>query len=132
VATPRVVLVARRTEYDELLARHATHGQVEFFLRSRGQELAPVMDRHERTVAARVAIAGAVPVAWRSASVEREELSRFLFEPGDLVVVVGQDGLVANASKYLDGQPVVGVDPLGEGVGILVPHPPEAVPAQRA
>jgi hypothetical protein len=27
------------------------------------------------------------------------------------VVAVGQDGLVANVAKYLDGQPVIGVDP---------------------
>ena len=26
------------------------------------------------------------------------------------MVVVGQDGLVANVAKYLDGQPVIGVD----------------------
>ena len=31
----------------------------------------------------------------------------------DLVLVVGQDGLVANAAKYLTGQLVVGVDPGG-------------------
>ena len=33
----------------------------------------------------------------------RHDLDRFLFEPDDLVVVVGQDGLVANVAKYLDG-----------------------------
>ena len=36
MATPRVVLVTRRTEYDELIARHGTRGQADFFLRSRG------------------------------------------------------------------------------------------------
>ena len=37
-------------------------------------------------------------------------LARFLFEPGDVVIVVGQDGLVANVAKYLDGQPVIGIN----------------------
>ena len=32
------------------------------------------------------------------------------------MLVVGQDGLVANAAKYLTGQLVVGVDP-GGGTG---------------
>jgi hypothetical protein len=41
---------------------------------------------------------------------------------------VGQDGLVANAAKYLDGQPVLGVNPEPEvNAGILVPLAPEAV-----
>lgn len=34
---PRAVLVHRRTEYEELLARHGTHGQAAFFLSSRGR-----------------------------------------------------------------------------------------------
>ncbi len=39
------------------------------------------------------------------------------------MVVVGQDGLVANVAKYLHGQPVLGVDPEpGVNVGVLVRH----------
>ena len=38
-------------------------------------------------------------------------VAQFLFEPHDLVVAVGQDGLVANVGKYLDGQPLAGVNP---------------------
>ncbi len=58
---------------------------------------------------------------------ERAELPRFLFEPGDVVVVVGQDGLVANVAKYLEGQPVLGVDPGVTGnLGVLTRHEPSA------
>src|SRR6202035_353153 len=40
----------------------------------------------------------------------------------DVVVAVGQDGLVANVAKYLDGQPVLGVNPDPSLYdGILVP-----------
>ena len=39
----------------------------------------------------------------------------------------GQDGLVANVAKYLDGQPVIGVDPEpGRNAGVLVRHAPQA------
>ena len=70
---------------------------------------------------------GAVPAEWRTATVSRVELDRFLFEPGDVVLALGQDGLVANVSKYLDGQPVVGLNPDPERVmGVLVRHPPQA------
>ncbi len=64
-----------------------------------------------------------MPGQWRRASVERAELPRFLFEPADIIVVVGQDGLVANVAKYLDGQPVIGIDPEPDrNPGVLVPH----------
>ena len=70
---------------------------------------------------------GAVPAAWRTATVQRAELDRFLFAEDDVVVVLGQDGLVANVAKYLRGQPVVGLNPDPERIsGALVRHAPQA------
>ncbi|WP_327257213.1 hypothetical protein [Streptomyces sp. NBC_01244] len=120
---PRAVLVHRRTEYEELLARHGTHGQAAFFLSSRGRSIDEVVRRHERTRQALREVAAAVPLTWRSSRVERADLDRFLFAPEDVVVVVGQDGLVANTAKYLRGQPVVGIDTdPGRNPGVLVRH----------
>ena len=124
---PRVVLVHRRTEYEELVARHGTRGQAAFFLESRGRSLVDVELRHHRTRDALTEVAAAVPLDWRSTRVERADLDRFLFAPEDVVVVVGQDGLVANAAKYLAGQPVVGIDTdPGRNPGVLVRHRPAA------
>lgn len=115
----------RASELTELLARHGTRGQVAFFLDQRGQSLASVEERHEHIRAALADVSAGLPVDWRRASVERSELARFVFEPDDIVLVVGQDGLVANAAKYLGAQPVIGIDPLpGINAGILVPHTP--------
>jgi hypothetical protein len=122
--TPRVVLVHRRTEYDELLARHGTRGQAAFFLRTRGRSIDEVQARHQETADAIASVGAAIPVDWRRGSVERADLARFLFFPEDVVVVVGQDGLVANVAKYLHGQPVLGIDPArGLNPGVLVRHP---------
>src|SRR5678816_975173 len=89
-------------------ARHGTEPQVRFFLEQRGQTLDAVRRRHERWMGALDAVSQAIPAGWRRARVNRPELSRFLFEPGDLVVATGQDGLVANLAKYLQGQLVLG------------------------
>ena len=120
---PRVVVVHRRTELEELLARHGTRGQAAFFLQTRGRDLAE-LDEHDRALREALAtVTGAIPLDWRRGAVERADLDRFLFEPDDLVVVVGQDGLVANVAKYLEGQPVIGIDPEpGRNVGVLVRH----------
>ncbi|MFD8738170.1 hypothetical protein ACFV06_25105 [Streptomyces sp. NPDC059618] len=120
---PRVVLVHRTTEYEELTARHGTHGQAAFYLSSRGRDIAEVHERHRRAREALAAVVSAIPLTWRQARVERADLDRFLFAPEDVVVVVGQDGLVANVAKYLDGQPVVGIDAdPGRNPGVLVRH----------
>lgn len=123
---PRVVVVTRRTPYEELLARHATRSQADFFLRQRGQSLSAVEALHHEVCAAVALVQAAIPLKYRRNLVVREELDRFLFEPEDTVVVVGQDGLVANVAKYLDGQPVIGVNPLPRSFdGVLVRHSPE-------
>lgn len=133
-ATPRVVVVARQTEYAALVARHGTRDQARFFLKLRGRSIEAVEERHRLQVAALTKVSGAIPAEWRRASVLRSDLDRFLFEPVDIVVTVGQSGLVANVAKYLAGQPVIGVSPDPERDGaVLAPHPAEAVgPLVRA
>ena len=86
----RAVVVHRRTELDDLLDRHGTRGQAEFFLRSRGRSLAEVQARHDALTAARDAVVAALPAGWARADVERADLSRFLVAPEDVVVVVGR------------------------------------------
>ena len=127
MATPRIVIVHRRTELQELLDRHATRGQAEFFLRSRGRSIQDAQDRHDRLTSALATIRAAVPSDRRQAEVERADLSRFLLTAEDIIAVVGQDGLVANVAKYLNGQPVIGIDPEpGANPGVLVRHTPSA------
>ncbi len=139
---PRVVVVHRRTELTELVAEHGTRGQVAFHLASRGRDLAELEAADAAVTAALAAVGAAIGPDLRRGAVERADLPRFLFDPEDVVVVVGQDGLVANVAQYLDGQPVLGVDPEpGRNPGVLVRHTPQEVagllavlldPARRA
>ena len=123
---PRVVLVHRHSERDEIVAEQGTWGQAEFVQKRRGVSLSSVKKRHESLSAAVQAVSASIPKEWRRGTVERSDLPRFLFEPEDVVVVVGQDGLVANTAKYLDGQPVIGIDPNpGSNAGVLVRHSPK-------
>jgi hypothetical protein len=102
--------VHRRTELDELLARHATRGAAEFFLRSRGRTLGEVQQRHDAVAEALTAVSAAIPADWRRGQLERADLDRFLFDPDDVVswsarTAGGQCGEVPGR------QPVIGVNP---------------------
>lgn len=124
---PRVVLVHRRTELEELIARHGTRGQAAFYLRTRGRRIEDLEARHQEQAAAVVEVSSGIPADWRRGMVERADLPQFLFGPDDIVVAVGQDGLVANLAKYLDGQLIIGIDPEPRrNPGTLVRHPPRA------
>ena len=124
---PRVVVVHRRTEREQIIREQGTWEQAKFQakLRKSSVALSAVSDRFDASERALQTVSSAIPSAWRRGAVERGDLDRFLFEPEDLVVVVGQDGLVANVAKYLNGQPVIGIDSSpGSGMGVLVRHRP--------
>jgi NAD kinase len=119
--TPRVVFVTRESEYELLMQRHATREQSKFFLKRRGRSLDTTETEHLAFQAALVSARAMVPDTWRQANVRRADLDRFLFAEDDIIVALGQDGLVANVAKYLNGQPVIGVNPLPDVFdGVLV------------
>lgn len=86
--------------------------------------------RHDTFAALKKFIAGYVPAEWRQANCPRDALDRFLFEPDDIVCVIGQDGLVANVAKYLrDRQLVVGFNPEPDRwLGVLTRFEPVEAP----
>jgi NAD kinase len=120
---PRVVVVTRQTEYAALIARHGTREQARFFLATRGRAIEDLEAADAGLRATLTAVAAAVPTEWRRVRVDRGDLDRFIFEPEDVIVAVGQDGLVANVAKYLAGQLVIGCNPdPARYEGVLVAH----------
>ena len=76
---PRVVVVRRHTELEELVARHGTRRAAAFFLRTRGRDLVEVEARHRAAEAALAEVSAAIPLDWRRGEVGRGDLERFLF-----------------------------------------------------
>src|SRR5712692_8047111 len=123
----KIVLVTRRTRLEELVARFCTRAQAKFYIEHMGLDFADYEREHAAHEAAldrvRRDLEGLVP---KLQEVERGLLPSFLFTPRDLVVTVGQDGLVVNTAKYLDGQPIVAVNPdPARWDGVLLPFRPE-------
>ncbi|NUT31787.1 MAG: hypothetical protein HOV79_01810, partial [Hamadaea sp.] len=75
---PRVVVVSRRSELDELLDRHGTRAAAGWFLRQRGRDLGEVQARHDALEAALTQVSAAVPADWRRGAVDRADLHRCL------------------------------------------------------
>lgn len=107
----RIVLITRRTRLEDLVARLNTVEQARFYVEHLGADFS---DYEAEQATYQHAVATAEATLARFARVQRLDRSlvpNFLFPPDCLVVVIGQDGLVANTLKYLDGQPVIGVNP---------------------
>lgn len=118
----KVVLVTRRTRFEELIARHHTAAQAKFYIEHLGGDFADYEREHEAYLIARRSVVLTLEEHGRYQVVDRAFLTNFLFAPADVVVALGQDGLVANTMKYLDGQPLVGLNPdAARYDGVLLP-----------
>ena len=107
----KIVLVTRPTRLAELVARFNTVSQARFYVEHQGADFADYMREDEVYHHALVETQSVISETGRLQTVDRGFLSNFVFAPEDIIVTLGQDGLVANTLKYLDGQPVVGVNP---------------------
>jgi NAD kinase len=107
----KVVLVTRRTRLEELVARHNTLAQARFYVEHLGADFGDYLDEHAAYVASLRSAMQSLERWGRYQMLERSMLANFVFAPSDIVVALGQDGLMANTLKYLDGQPLIGLNP---------------------
>lgn len=107
----RFVLVTRKTRLQELVERFNTWPQAKFYLEHNQVDVQDYLDEHE-TYLKQVAVCEHVlNKSGRLHKIERDFLPNYQFSAQDIVVVIGQDGLVANTLKYLHSQPVIGINP---------------------
>lgn len=118
----RIVLVTKRTTLEELVVRFQTRAQAEFYLTQAGEPFAPIVEEHEAYHQLISGLRKQIPGTLKFHQIDRDLLPQYQFRSSDLVVTVGPDGLVVNTAKYLDGQPVIPVNPDPERIdGILCP-----------
>jgi NAD kinase len=119
---PKVVLVTRRTRLDELVARYHTLAQAKFYIEHLGADFGDYLRESEAYAASLRGVVETLQAWGRYQILDRAHLPNFMFGPDDMVVVLGQDGLVANTLKYLNGQPLIGVNPEpSRWDGVLLP-----------
>jgi len=107
----KIVLVRRPTRLAELVIRFNTVSQARFYIEHEGADFTDYLREDENYHRALHETQAALTQVGRVQTMDRSFLPNFVFAPDDTVVALGQDGLVANTLKYLNGQPVVGVNP---------------------
>jgi NAD kinase len=118
----KIILITRSTRLEELVARFNTIGQAKFYIEHLGADFSDYEVEHSHYKTALKEAEQQLQLAGRLQVVDRGFLPNFVFGEEDTVVVLGQDGLVANTMKYLNTQPVLGVNPDPERWdGVLLP-----------
>lgn len=128
---PSIAIVTRKTRLEGLKARWGTFDQAKFRMKqARLSEIArrkhdidddDLMEAEEEADAIAVeadrysfacqAVMREIDLGMPISRVEREFVPNFDFSRCIAVVVVGQDGLVANTAKYVGDIPIIGVNP---------------------
>jgi hypothetical protein len=110
----RIVVVTRRTRLDDLIARFNTRGQARFYIEHSAQGAGSFTEyeqEHDAYGRALELVLRATDVGLPRHVVDRELVPTYTFGDHDVIVAVGQDGLVANVAKYALERPLIGVNP---------------------
>ena len=110
-STPRFIVVSRKTRLQELVERFNTWPQAKFYLEHNGVDEQDYFAENAHYQQCLLEAEQTLKPLGRFQLLERGFLANYQFSPDDIVVVIGQDGLVANTLKYLDGQPVIAINP---------------------
>ncbi|WP_133273080.1 NAD(+)/NADH kinase [Hymenobacter radiodurans] len=120
------ILVRNKTRLELLIERFNTKAQAKFYIASLGGQFEEYESENDRFQESFALVQRQLSSVIKNKIVERTYLPSFLFNKKQVVVVVGQDGLVANTAKYVDGIPIIAINPDQERYdGVLLPFTPQ-------
>ncbi len=118
----KIIIVTRKTRLAELIERFNTRGQVKFYLDHAGADFSEYEAEDSIYNRALDSIREQLQIGLKLQTVERQIVPTLVISEKDILVTVGQDGLVANTAKYAGKQPIVAVNPdTSRFDGVLLP-----------
>ena len=107
----KIIMIKRTTRLEELIARFNTAGQAKFYIEHLGADFSDYEREHAQYLQSLKETEKHLRKLGLVQVLDRAFLPNFIFGSDDVIIVLGQDGLVANTLKYLEGQPVIAVNP---------------------
>ena len=116
------IIVKNKTRLESLIERFNTKAQAKFYIERLGGNFEDYEIEHDIFHNSLASLQTQLSKVIKNKVVERQYLPSFIFSDKNLIVVIGQDGLVANTAKYSKGCPIIAVNPDKERYdGILLP-----------
>jgi len=116
------IIVRNKTRMETLIERFNTKAQAKFYIEHSGGDFKDYEEEHEKFYESISILQRELSAVIKNKTIDRSFLPSFIFSEDQLVVVIGQDGLVANTAKYVNEIPIVGVNPDPKRYdGVLLP-----------
>jgi len=107
----RVIIVTAKTRLEQLKKKFNTVAQTKFYLDKMGGDFNTLQQEDQVLNLAFDNAQRELRSLAKTKVISREYLPNYIFAEQDIVVVIGQDGLVANTAKYATNVPIIGVNP---------------------
>ncbi len=118
----RIILIKSKTRLEQLIERFNSKAQARFYIDHNGGDFSDYELEHNNFYNGLNIVQKKLTQTLNTTLIEKSFLSSFIFAETDLVVVVGQDGLVANTAKYVGNNPIFAINPdLKRNNGVLLP-----------
>ena len=118
----KIVVITRKTPLEDLIERFNSRDQARFYIEHLGASFDEYVAEHDTYHRALDSLQASLPDEPRHQCIERSFLPTIHFNDDDLVVTIGQDGLVVNVAKYLTDQRILAFNPDPQRIdGVLIP-----------
>ncbi|MDH6308928.1 NAD kinase [Dysgonomonas sp. PFB1-18] len=116
------IIVKNKTRLEALVERFNTKSQAKFYIERLGGNFQDYEIEDEIFHNSLNSLQSQLSKVVKHKIVDRTYLPSYLFSDKNVIVVIGQDGLVANTAKYSQARPIVAVNPDKQRYdGILLP-----------
>lgn len=117
------IIVKNKTRLELLIERFNTRSQARFYMDSHGGDFADYELEHDTFHQSLEELQKQLSRVIKYKIIERNFVPSYLFSKKNIVIVIGQDGLVANTAKYANGVPIIAVNPdVRRYDGVLLPY----------
>jgi NAD kinase len=116
------IIVKNKTRLETLIERFNTKAQAQFYIERSGGSWKDYELEHENFNHSLTSVQKQLSGVIKNKIIDRSFLPSFIFNKKQLVIVIGQDGLVANTAKYVNEIPMVAINPDTDRYdGVLLP-----------
>lgn len=116
------IIVKNKTRLESLIERFNTKAQAKFYIERLGGNFDDYVAEHDTFHHSLTQVQTVLSRVLKNKVVERSFLPNYIFTEKNVIVVIGQDGLVANTAKYSKGLPMIAINPDKQRYdGVLLP-----------
>lgn len=105
------IIVKNKTRLETLIERFNTKAQAKFYIERLGGDFEDYVLEDALFKDSLSTLQRQLSKLIKNKTIEREFVPSYLFSDQNIIIVIGQDGLVANTAKYSKNLPIIAVNP---------------------